>query len=157
MSSRVAILFVFLIGVTLLTSSFILFPHSGQESCGIYIEQIEQEDALDGYLSRIQYPQLSEDGKAVFNMALDDEDNFVTLHGGDCPDEFSYSDSTSYYLIINNSTYYQAETGGNDGGLYRTEDLLNALLLIGGLCLILLSIGSALKNKNIKSSELLRP
>lgn len=128
---RVAV-FALLVGLVLVVSPLLLFPHAGQQACGNHVEPAGDVPA-DAEV--VPYSALSPDAQRAFDRALADEDGYATVYGDRCPSEFRYTDYVGRYFVEKGGTTYVLETYG-EGGFLPVDLVLSGAFVVTGLVLL---------------------
>lgn len=135
--SRLAV-FALLVGVALVVSPLVLFPHAGQQEC---VNQVEPAGDVPADAEVLAYRSLSPDAKRAFDRALASETGYATVHGDRCPPEFDYTDVVTRHYVEKGGTTYSLTTYGG-GGFLPVDLLLAGAFVVVGLVLIVAGAAS---------------
>lgn len=127
-----AAVFALLVGLVLIVSPLLLFPHAGEQACG---NTVEPAGDVPTDAEVVAYSALSADAQRTFDRALADEDGYATVYGDRCPSEFRYTDYVGRYYVEKGGTTYVLETYG-EGGFLPVDLVLSGAFVVAGLVLL---------------------
>lgn len=141
-----------LLGLGVVVSLLVLFPHAGQQEYHHSVSSMDEAEVPEA-ANVAAYEELSPRAQDAFRAALESDDGHHIVHGeANAPPEWHYSDHSSinegYYVITYDGRYYELATWA--GSFEAMFGFAVALVGLFGLALAAVG-GSALRRDRPRS------